>query len=500
VSELLTDNNDGVPSVERTPGPSPSELRSVARLCRSHPGFLELLRMVAERQPESTRSQRRADATASGLMSQLAYTTPLFPITVARAVGAYLWDADGNRLLDCHMAYSASILGHNPAPVVAAVQAALENGVGAGYVTEAHVELAELVCGALPGAERVAFFHSGTEAVAAAVRMARAASGRRRVVKFEGCYHGSSELGVHNSWMNLSGRIPDDPVTNIRPRPDTGGVFTSEDVIIMPFGSDAVFDLLADAADIGAVLVDPMPPFACDAVDQVTPWLVELRAATAKARVPLVFDEVVTGFRLAPGGAQAFHGVTADLVALGKITSGLGIALSMVAGRAGVLDTISTDGLWEDHRAGKAWLSTTHSANYLAVAASLAQLQMLVAGHDDYLARLDASHMRLAEGIDAIARRLDLAAHVGGHPRLQSALSLHRRGAAVLDYRQKMAETSTTEIVQLVALGLALRLEGVYSKSVPVMNLSVAHGDGEVDLLLEAVASSLERLQGLGIL
>lgn len=482
-----------------------AEEMTVRLLCAGSDALRNVVEEVARRQPGSIAWHRRAEAAASGLPSQLPFESPLLPLCVARAQGPRIVDVDGNEYVDCHMAYTASILGHRPAPVLEAVRAAIEGGLGAGHFFEAQVELAELVKQMVPGAERVAVFHSGGEAVSAAVRMARAATGRRLVAKFEGCYHGWHEIGVYNPMMLLAGRLPAGPAGRITPVPATAGVSEAagEEFIVLPFNSPAAFDTVEQhAAELACVVADPVPPFMADWVDDAGAFAVELREVTARCDVPLVLDEVVAGFRLAPGGAQQAFGLRSDMSCFGKITSGLGIALSLVAGLAQYLDTARTDGLFADWSTPKAWVTNTHAAGHPAVVASLAQLRFVHEHHNAIVARLDRNHELLGRELDRFAEATGIAVRLHGHGRLQSMIVFGDRHWEPDErgFRAVVASASPAELTALFALTLYLRLEGVYAKTVPSMNLSAAHTDADVEQVAAALKRSLLRMRGDGVL
>lgn len=481
-----------------------AEEMTVRQLCARSDALRDVIEQVARRQPTSVEWHRRAEAAASGLPSQLPFESPLLPLSVTSAQGARITDVDGNEYVDCHMAYTASLLGHRPAPVLRAVQAAIEEGLGAGHFFQAQVELAELVNQMVPGAERVAFFHSGGEGVSAAVRMARAATGRRLAAKFEGCYHGWHEIGVYNSMMLLSGRIPTGPPDNIGAAPATAGVSRAagEELVILPFNSAAAFDSIEEhAAELACVVADPIPPFMADWVDDASAFIVRLREVTARCNVPLILDEVVSGFRLARGGAQEALDLRSEMSCFGKITSGLGIAMSLVAGRPLYLDTVRTDGLFADYSAAKAWVTNTHAAAHPAIVACLAQLRFVNENYEAITARLDRNHELLRRELDQFADATGIAVRLHGHSRLQSMVVFgRRREPAERSFRPVVAGGSPAEMTALLALTMYLRLQGVYVKTVPSMNLSAAHTDEDVEQVAEALKNSLLRMRTDGVL
>ncbi|ULH14291.1 aminotransferase class III-fold pyridoxal phosphate-dependent enzyme (plasmid) [Deinococcus sp. KNUC1210] len=314
---------------------SAEQSRSLATLCGGNRAVLGVAAQVATRQRRSLEWHARSlDSVAAG-RSQLPYFSPLLPICTESAQGAHVWCADGHQYIDAHMGYTSGILGHNPPEVVEGLRAALGRRPGAGYFVQEGVELAELVCSMVPGLERVAFLHSGADAVTAAVRLARAHTRRTLIAKFEGCYHGWHESGLVNTALTWTGRPGEGPLGSIAPELATGGLPHSAgaDFLILPYGDDLALELIErHASELAGVLLDPVPRFMMNDLTGAQAFAQRLRDLTAARQIPLIFDEVVTGFRLAPGGVAQAFGLRPDLSVFGKITAGLGVPLSMVGG------------------------------------------------------------------------------------------------------------------------------------------------------------------------
>lgn len=478
------------------------QMRTLAYLAGGSDAVLQSIKRVLARQRGSLELHERAMRSVSALPTQLPYASPLFPVAMRAARGAQVVDVDGNAYIDCHMAYTAALLGHAPPRVTAAVHAALDGGIGAGHLVEEQVRLAEHVKAMVPGLERVAFLHSGADAVAAAIRLARAATGRTVVAKFEGCYHGWCDTGLYNPIPVLAGRLTFGPPERIRPRAATAGVSAAAgaELLVLPFNSAlALLRIREHADELACVVADPCPPFMTGWEEEARTFVRNLRAVTEEVGVPLVLDEVVSGFRLARGGAQEAFGVNADLVAYGKIASGAGIPLSIVGGSARLLDVARTDGVFADYPARKAWTSTTLAAGLPAVAAALAQLELLDDEYDDIMRGLDARHAALCERVGAIGREFGLALAVAGHPRLQSHLVLGEARAPAPDYRSAYAAGRLANLRAHMLMTLYLRAHGIYTKTVPTMNLSAAHSGADVEQIAEAIRSSLLMLREQGV-
>lgn len=482
---------------------SPPEIKGIEFLCGQNARMREVINEIIRRQWGSVEWNRRADKSLSGGPSRTPYLSPILPICVESARGSRITDVDGNEYIDCHMANCATIVGHNPPEIIQAVRERWDRGPGAGQFLKEQVELAELICDIVPGAERVAFFHTGGEAIHASVRLAKAAMGRKLVAKFEGCYHGWGEIGVYNTMMSLSGKVPRGPLDRIEPDPNTGGVskaFGSE-LIILPYNDPIAFKGIRDhAADLACVVVDPVPPFMAPWIDEARAFVTELRSVATETGVPLIFDEVVSGFRLALGGAQELFDVTADMACYGKITSGLGIPLSVVAGKRRFLDKASTDGLFADYRAGKAWISSTHNSNFVAIAAALTAMRFVTKHFGQMAFQLDDHRTRLDEELLGFAQDSGIPVKIQGHPRLQSMISLGHLVPASYTYRAIMGSASPWHYRILLALTFYLRLEGIYMQVMPTMNLSFAHTEEDVERIATALKKCLTQMQRDGII
>ncbi|MGI8777941.1 MAG: glutamate-1-semialdehyde 2,1-aminomutase [Acidimicrobiales bacterium] len=276
------------------------------------------------------------------------------PYFVVRAEGAYVWDVEGRRYTDYVQSWGASILGHAHPAVVEAVRRAAADGTSFGAPTEREVHLAEAIRDRVPSCQRVRLVSSGTEAAMTAVRVARGFTGRDRIVVFAGCYHGHADtlLAAGGSGIATLGI------------PGSAGVPPAAvaDTLVVPYNrvpevGDDVAAVVVEPVAANMGLVAPAPGF-----------LEGLRAACDRAGALLVFDEVITGFRLGPGGAQAAYGITPDLTCLGKVVGG-GLPLAALGGRADVMDVLAPD--------GPVYQAGTLSGNPLATAAGLAVLDLL---------------------------------------------------------------------------------------------------------------------------
>jgi glutamate-1-semialdehyde 2,1-aminomutase len=308
------------------------------------------------------------------------------PVFVREANGAYLVDVDGNRYLDYVLSWGPMIAGHAHPAVVEALQRAAARGTSYGTPTEYETELAELIVEAVPSIDKVRFCSSGTEATANAIRLARGYTGRDKFIKFEGCYHGSADpflIAAGSSALTMG-------------VPNSLGVpaATARDTLIVPYNDAAAVRAAFEhnPGEIAAVIVEPY----VGNMGMVLPlpgFLHALRTMTREHGALLIFDEVMTGFRIARGGVQAREGVLPDVTTLGKVIGG-GLPVGAFGGRADVMDRLTPDG--EVFQAG------TLSGNPLAMAAGLATLRLL---GDETFVQLEGLGRRLVDGMADVFSR-----------------------------------------------------------------------------------------------
>ena len=394
--------------------------------------------------------------------------TPLF---IERGEGAYLVDVDGNRYVDYVLSWGPLILGHAHPRVVAAIEDAARRGTSFGAPSPLEVELATLIREALPSLELVRFVSSGTEATMSALRLARAFTERPKIVKFAGCYHGHADLLLVQAGSGVATLgLPDSP--GVTP----GAV---EDTLVAPFNDlPAVERLFAEhGGRIAAVVLEPV----VGNMGLVLPedgFLAGLRDLTAAEGALLVFDEVMTGFRVHPGGAQALYGVTPDLTALGKVIGG-GLPVGAYGGRREIMELVAP--------AGPVYQAGTLSGNPLAMAAGIATLQGLA--DDGAWEAAERAAVRLETGLGDAA----VEAGVVGHAtRAGTMLGFFFAEPPVRSWEDaKGADTA-----RFAAFHRAMLERGVYlpPSQFEAWFLSGAHSDEEIDTTVAAAADAFASL------
>jgi glutamate-1-semialdehyde 2,1-aminomutase len=321
------------------------------------------------------------------------------PPFIQRGRGAQIWDVDGRAYVDYVGSWGPLVVGHAHPDVVAAAQQAAERGLSFGAPTEPEVELAELLCRLVPSLEQVRLTSSGTEATMSAIRLARGHTGRHRIVKFEGCYHGHADALLVKAG---SGALTFG-------QPSSAGVppATAADTLVLEYNNEGALEQAfeREGPAIAAVIVEPV----AGNMNLVAPrpgFLESLRRLCARHGAVLIFDEVMTGFRVALGGAQALYGVTPDLTTLGKVIGG-GLPVGAFGGRRDIMRAIAP--------LGPVYQAGTLSGNPVAVAAGLATLKLVQA--PGFYDRLAATTRALCEGLARAAREHGVpfsATSVGG--------------------------------------------------------------------------------------
>ena len=420
----------------------------------------ELFARAQKRIPGGVNSPVRAFKAVGG--------TPLF---IARAEGARITDADGKTYIDYVGSWGPMILGHAHPKVVEAVVEAAARGTSYGAPCAAEVELAERVVRFVPSIDKVRFVSSGTEATMSALRAARGFTGRSKIAKFDGCYHGHADslLVAAGSGVATLGL------------PGSKGVpaGTVADTLVLPFNDVPALEALfaTHGPDLAAIIVEPV----CGNMGCVAPrdgYLRVLRDVTRRAGTVLIFDEVMTGFRLARGGAQELYGITPDLTCLGKIIGG-GLPAAAYGGRAEIMDVVAP--------LGPVYQAGTLSGNPLAMAAGAAQLDLLEA--KGTYERLEALSARLEAGLRGALAETRTTATVN---RVGSMITLFFCAGPVVDYAT--AKASDTGLFGRFFHAMLER--GVYlpPAQFEAAFVSLAHSEADIDETTRAAKDALRVL------
>ena len=396
------------------------------------------------------------------------------PPFVARAEGAWVTDADGNRYVDYVGSWGPMILGHAFPPVVEAIQRAARDSASFGASTAAEAELAERIQGCVPALEKMRFVSSGTEATMSAIRLARAATGRKIVVKFEGCYHGHADgllvkagSGVATLGIPGSAGVPEE---------------TARLTLALPYNNFAAVEaaFAAYRGGISAVILEPVVGNA-GCIAPAEGFLAGLRRLTAQEGALLIVDEVMTGFRVALGGACALYGVDPDLVTLGKIVGG-GLPMGVFGGKRQYMDMLAP--------LGPVYQAGTLSGNPLAMAAGMATIGYLQEHADEVYTRLEATAKAVTEGVAAEAAKAGVA------------LTLNRVGAMWTWFFQagpvrNYDEAATSDTAAFGRFHRAMLEAGVWlpPSQFEAAFLSTAHGEAETEQTIAAARAAFAAVQ-----
>jgi glutamate-1-semialdehyde 2,1-aminomutase len=441
---------------------------------------------IMSRSPKSMSIwQKNRTVMPAGVGSLFRLADP-FPMVIKRAEGARVWDADDHEYLDFMLGFSAMILGNTPKEVQEAIMQALPGGTHYGQCHEHEYAFAKLFCDMVPGVERVTFCNSGTEATMYTIRLARAATGRPLVAKFEGGYHGMHDMLAVSFGRPGPNIVQSGPVEDPSTLPESPGLAEGawKDTIVLPFNHPAAFDKIRRyASKLAGVIIEPVQGGA-GTIPADREFLSELRRITKEIGAFLIYDEVITGFRLAPGGAQELYGVIPDVSAFGKVAGG-GLPFGAVGGTKEAMRLMEFDS-----EPGSILMAGTFNGNPLVTAAGTAVLQRL--GQEPQLyAQLNAMG-------DRIRAELNQFAQENGYPAIATGVGslfwMHASSGPIESVRD----------VRLVNPAVSAGLRLLYRKNGLHMapnhsSLSTAHTEADIDQLIAIHEAAMQELRSQGL-
>ena len=393
------------------------------------------------------------------------------PLFVARANGSRIFDVDGNEFIDFVCSWGPMILGHNHPVVVEAIAKALQNGTSYGAPSPLEIELAELVTDAVPSMDKVRFVNSGTEATMSAIRLARASTGRSKVVKFDGCYHGHADSflvkagsGVVTLGIPGSPGVPADIVKN---------------TISIPYNNLEILEktLTDPQLDIACVILEPVAAN-MGVIPPAANFLAKIRELTRQMQIVLIFDEVITGFRLGLGGAQAKFDIMPDLTCLGKIIGG-GLPVGAYGGRADLMAMIAPE--------GPVYQAGTLSGNPLAMAAGIATIKLLM--EPGFYERLEEKAAGFSSDLSQLARKYSIPSTVN---RVGSALTAFFTEGPVTDFTSALkADTERYGVFYRDMLSQGVWLA---PSQFEAAFISAAHTRNDLEFALEKTEWSFKKM------
>ncbi|WP_414753971.1 amino acid adenylation domain-containing protein [Anabaena sp. CCY 9910] len=404
----------------------------------------------------------------------------LYPIVGDRSQGSRIWDVDGNEYIDISMGFGVHLFGHNVPFITAALENQIKQGTHIGPQSKLAGEVATLIC-EMTGMERVTFCNSGTEAAMTAMRIARAATGRAKIAIFKGAYHGHFDGTLAIPQTSEDGKLPAQPMVP--------GVLQNmvDDVLLLTYGTPESLEIIkANAHELAAVLVEPIQSRKPDL--QPKEFLQQLRVVTQQLDIALIFDEVITGFRIHPRGAQAWSGVDADIVTYGKLIGG-GMPIGVIAGKAAYMDKID-GGFWQYGddsypEVETTFFAGTFSKHPLTMAATRATLLHLKAEGASLQERLNQRTSHLAATLNSYFEQANVPLRI---VHFSSLFRFTLSGNSSYLYQP----------LEMDLLYYSLIEKGVYIWEGRTCFLSTAHTDEDVNYIIQAVKDSVQELQAAG--
>jgi glutamate-1-semialdehyde 2,1-aminomutase len=442
-----------------------------------------MITSTSRRYSASERQIRRACRTLPGGVATAMRAAQRPPIVIDQGAGSHLIDIDGNSYIDYVLGFGPLLLGHSPEPVISAVARQLHRGLTFGAQHRLEAELTERIVATAPCADAVCLSSTGSEAVHAALRIARAATGRNKIIKFEGHYHGWVDpMFVSTPGLEPAAKALEAPLSAV---PGTSGVGSSDDIFVLRWNDEAELEsVLSRCGDEVAAVI--MEPVGCNGglIEPQPGYLEAARQLASRAGALLIFDEVVTGYRLSLGGAQERYGVTPDLATYGKAIAG-GLPLSAVGGRADVMEVVAN---------GTVSHVGTFNCNPPAAAAAVAAIDSYVEGAPELYEQLEEHSARLAEGLAD-------AASAGGVP-----LAVRQVGSLLqTDIADSHSVRNYSDTRDADREAFAVFTELMLERGVMILPrgwwfISTAHSEADIAETIEAAEGAFQELAASGTL
>jgi glutamate-1-semialdehyde aminotransferase len=419
------------------------------------------------------------------------------PVCVERAEGSRLWDVDGNEYLDFFLGWGTqSLHGHNPEPVVRFVRELVGKNVGNAYTTPLHLEYVRLLKELVPHREKWAFLNSGSDATSAAIRIARAHTRRRVVVRFEGNSNGQHDLNSYNGISAFFGHplvpFPPKKGPEVPLRSYSQGVqrLGQEDLLVLTFGDPASLDIIQKRKDeIACVITEHFPSQFPDEQKAIG-FVRELSDVCQKSGVVFILDEVHSGFRYGPSGVAGYYDIPADLITYGKVMAAMGVPLSAVAGRSDIMEVAATTGGLGDVGT-KTLLGTTHMGSHLAMGASYASMALLKEKGSAFYERTRKKAARLRSKLEALPVMDGVKLKLFGYGDFCGYMCF-MRDQPMETHREFV---NAMLLLPTNILALLLRSKGIYTHSVPLIYLGDSQSEQDIDTLVEKTREALEEMK-----
>lgn len=408
----------------------------------------------------------------SGINSPVRYYSP-YPFFVKKAEGSSIWDVDGNRYLDFCNGYGALLLGHQRQEILSSVKAQLKKGTLYCTPTELEVELAELISRNFPSMQKVRLVNTGGEATMTAIRLARGFTKKKKIIKFEGCYHGAHDFVLVKAGSGVAHMgIP----------ASEGGLdeISNNTLVVRYNNSQELGSVLESEKDVAAVIIEPI----LANMGLVLPeknFLTDIRKITSEHETLLIFDEVVTGFRVSTGGAQKYYSVKPDITTLGKAL-GNGFVIAAVGGRNDIMETLSPQ--------GKVYQASTYAGNPISVTAAIASIKTINKNRTKLYSKLEKSCKKLVSAIGDMTSDMKIPHHINS---ISSMFQIFFTNETVTDYASAKASDSS----KFTRLFHALLKNGVFvpPSQFETAFLSDAHSKKDIQKTIDAYENALKQVK-----